>query len=414
MLSTNLDGRILERGKKTNGFNDEQLKEFISLFSEEKLELAFSEEFALLNLVFDFNVPPELMEIVKELHRRSEFNLSYKNDYYTICKVKKLYESFKVSFGYLPNIFSYLISTVTELNTDLVAKRFNVKSMKFALSLEQELPSVYHRIAFSIMFHKRIYDVVSKLKKYNRNLESFISGMPCQYPLADQELEQWIISHVGKTKNETIHEVITFWNDETFPKKSPLEIKKNYFSLQRKEMEWNRCKHKYPEAFQLPFSCNLINVKIEINQEKVCILDPNDKKQVILGQLSVCCQRLNGSAEASMMEGLLNPDSGFLIFERKNKLLAQSWIWLTADHSILVLDNIELADERKPEDIILLLKQWIIHSPYSDIQMGIGFNDITIGELVKEELKWYKQHWKYQYTDANDRVWLKKDNKLMI
>ncbi|WP_141539748.1 hypothetical protein [Priestia megaterium] len=414
MLKEEIDMTIIEMGKKTNHFTDEQLRDVMHAFDKEKVKLAFQKEFALLNLVFDFNVPFELMEIVQDLYEKKEFNRGHKNDYFTICQVKGLYESFKTRFGRLPKIFPYLVSMAQELNNELVVEKFNVRSMKFALNLEEDLPSHYHRIAYSLLFGQKIYDVVCKLKKHNRSLKNFIAGMPCKYPLADPELEKWIVSHIGSTKNEIIHEIITFWNDKNFPKNSSLYIQQNYFKLQRKEREWARCENKYPKAFRLPFECHIKDNRIEVAQEQAYILDPNDKKQVILGHLSVCCQKLGSSAEPSMMEGLLNPYSGFLVFERSSKLLAQSWVWLTEDHSTLVLDNIELADQRKPEDIIVLLKRWVIESPYAYIQMGVGFNDVSIGEAVNEEVKWYKQYWKYQYTDAIDRVWLKKDNTVLI
>lgn len=176
-----------------------------------------------------------------------------------------------------------------------------------------------------------------------------------------------------------------------------------------------RCCKKYPEFFNQTFTTNLDLIKVEIANQKAYILDPNDRKQVLLGQLTVCCQRLGGSAEASMMEGLLNPDSGFLVFEKGDKVLAQSWVWLSKDTEVLVLDNIEFADNRQPIHIIHLLKEWLKHVPYKNVQMGLGFNQMSIGEPVAtKKIYWYNQVWKQRYTDANQRVWLKKNNKIII
>lgn len=397
-----------------NNITKEQYNELIIVYSKEKVKKAMRHKYAVLNLVFNFNIPEKLANIIRDLDKSAELNSSQLNDYKTVSDIKRLYDLFTERFNQLPRIFPYLVSCVSEMNVEISVRRFNVKSMKYALSLERELPSIYHRIIFSLMFHTRIYDVIGKLKKYNRDLSSFISGMPCKYPLLDSELENWIVAHAGNTKNEVIHEVVNFWEEKDFPKTASLYIQKNYFSIQRKEKEWLRCAKKYPTAFQSPFCCNLSKASVSVQNERAYILEPNDKKQVILGQLSVCCQRLNGSAEASMMEGLINPDSGFLVFEREEKLLAQSWIWLTEDKTTLVLDNIELADERTPYDILDLIKLWIKKSSYQNIQMGIGYNNVHIGIPVTEPLKWYSQHWRYKYTDANIRVWLKKDSMLTI
>jgi hypothetical protein len=110
------------------------------------------------------------------------------------------------------------------------------------------------------------------------------------------------------------------------------------------------------------------------------------------------------------MEGLINPDSGFLVFERGEKVIAQSWIWLSEDKSTLILDNIELSDGRVPEDILYLIEKWIAQSPYQNIQMGTGYNRVSIGEGVdSENICWYKQYWPLRYTDAFNRVWLKRN-----
>ncbi|MFP3726544.1 hypothetical protein U8V72_15300 [Priestia filamentosa] len=411
-MSELLTCRDYETQKTT--LTKEQFNELNKVYSRERIEEALQCEYAVLSLVFDFDIPEKLLCIIRELSNAAELNTSQLNDYQTMVDIRTLYKSFLKQFNQLPRIFPYLVASVSEMNIEMAVKRFNIKSMKYALSLEKDIPSIYHRIIFSLMFHTRIYDVIRNLKKYNRNLESFIAGMPCKYPLIDTELENWIVSHAGQTKNEIIHEVVHFWKEKDFPKSSSLYVQRNYFSVQRKEKEWMLCAEKYPKAFLTPFSCNLINTSVSLHNEQAYILEPNDKKQVILGQLSVCCQRLNGSAEASMMEGLVNPDSGFLVFERGEKLLGQAWIWLTEDKSTLVLDNIELADERTPHDIIDLLKLWVSESPYPNIQMGLGYNNVQIGTTVTEPLKWYTQHWRYQYTDANKRVWLKKENKLTI
>ncbi len=375
----------------------------------------YNKKYRELSHLFSANIPNELLKCLEQIAEQNSYYLIRINEKETAQRVKDLYVGLKQKFKRLPMIFPYIVEMIDEFNIELLIQRFHVKSMRFALSLKEEIPSIYHRIKYGIMFEKRIYEVIFHLKNSVRDLNSFVAGMPGKYPIVDKELENWVISHAGKTKNETIHEVMTFWNDPQFPKHSTLEEQKLYFGLNRKEIEWERCVKKYPNAFQQPFSCRLKYLRIEIGEEKAYILEPNDKKQVLLGILSVCCQRLDGDAEASMMEGLLNPYSGFLVFERGEKLLGQSWVWLSSDEKTLVLDNIELAENRSPLHILHLLKEWVHRSPYENIQMGIGFNPIIIGANVeKKDICWYNQIWSYRYTDANERVWLKRNHIITI
>lgn len=384
-------------------------------FRKEQIARALELDFPLFQLIYDFNIPKDILSVLYSLVEMDSYHRIRMFDYMAALKVKDLYEGFKARFNRLPQVFVYIIEIIHELNVKLVVEKFDVESMKYALSLSNEIPSIHHRITYGILFHKRIYEVVSRLKKNNRNLLSFVAGLPCKYPLLNQELENWVATYAGKTKNEIIHEVMAYWDEPDFPRESSLEVKRAYFRLNRLEMEWERCCRKYPEVFRQPFQTHLDLVKVEMKDRTAYILDPNDKKQVLLGHLSVCCQRLGGSAEASMMEGLLNPDSGFLVFEQEYKLLGQSWVWLSENKNVLVLDNIEFADNRKPIHILDLLKEWLRQVKYVDIQMGIGFNQLSIGQPVKEyELYWYDQVWNQRYTDANQRVWLKKNNRILI
>lgn len=413
MTFIEIDENALLAGQRLNEMTDGQLEEILAIYPKEDIEKAMAADLAVVHLIFDFNVPKTLLTILTALIKENKIDSIKKNDYETVKALKMLYDGMIQNHGRLPRIFPYLIEMIHELNVEEVIRKFDVKGMKYALSLEEEIPSIHHRISYGLMFHKRVKDVILQLKKHQRNLGSFISGIPSRYPLTDNHLEQWVISYAGKTRNETIHEVMTFWNEPDFPQQAKLERQKQYFANNRKEMEWERCKKKYPNVFSSEFQCSIFSFQVEIENEKVYIMDPNDKRQVILGQLTVCCQRLNGSAEASMMEGLVNPDSGFLVFEREDKVLGQAWIWLSEDKETLVLDNIELADNRKPHDILLLLKHWVIHLPYGQVQMGVGFNQVKIGkEVAIEDFVWFKRHWNSIYTDAHKRVWLKKDHQI--
>lgn len=412
-----LHGKLAELNERASslGISELDLQYLVGTYSSEELTKAFATTMPLLSLSFQGEVPNELSDCFSALSGKDSFYQKRLQEWDTVSRITNLYKGLMNRFNRVPNIFPYLVEMIDEFNVDELVKTFDVKGMRYALSLDKDIPSIHHRITYGIAFHSRVYDVLFHLAKMNRNLESFVAGFPCRYPLEDKKLELWVIAHAGKTKNETIHEVMAYWQEPGFPQGGVLEVQKSFFAKRRMELEWDRCQRKYPHVFEKEFTCRLEDSPIHAQNESACLLHPNDKKQVLLGQLSVCCQRLGGSAEASMMEGLINPDSGFLVFERGTKLLAQSWVWLSENQQVLVLDNIEFADNRQPEHILPLLREWVTASPYPDIQMGIGFNKMQLGEEVaKEDMGWFTQHWNHRYTDANERVWLKRNQQVLI
>ncbi|WP_338779823.1 hypothetical protein [Metabacillus sp. FJAT-52054] len=394
---------------------DEEITDHFRAFSRDEIEKAYEKKYPLFQLLFQFNIPKDLVNVLEKLSRDDDEYKKQFNDFHTALAIWKMYTGFQCKFNQVPKILIYLVEMIDELNVPMLIRTFHVRSMRFALSLKNDIPSIYDRITYGLIFRDRLPSVILHMKQKKRNLHSFAAGIACKYPFENPELEQWVLSKTGKTKNETVHDGIAYWEEPDFPREGSLSKQKEYLAFNRKEREWERCKEKYPASFVTPFTCSLKQERVDSIHGRAYVLDPNDQKQVILGHLTICCQRLNGSGEASMMEGLLNPESGFLLFEKKSKLLAQSWIWLSEDGDLLVLDSMEFADNRSAGDIMELLRAWLEKTSYQNIQMGNGFNRPIIGEQVPpEHIKWYKQHWKERYTDAYERVWLKKNSHICI
>lgn len=369
-------------------------------------------DWSVLQSVFINNVPSELICILDKLIKENKMDVAKIYDYETMLNVKHMYDQFMERFKRIPDVFPVLISATEALNVNLVVPNFNVKSMKYALTIDEL--DIQYQVFISLAFGNQIFDVVSKLRKHGKDVYNFVGGLP-SLPFQDESLKQWIVRHAGKTDNLIIHAVARLWNHPSFPRSATLIEMKAFILNQRAPIEWELARRKYPDIFDQPFQCRIHDTPYKYKDEQVRILDANDKLQIMLGVLTVCCQRLDGTGEPCLMEGLINPQSGFLVFERGSKLLAQSWIWLTEDNKTLVLDNIELADCRRPEDIIELLFNWAKLSSHENIQMGIGFNRVNIGVPVDTvDLSWYRQLWKFKYSDAYERVWIKKNGELCI
>lgn len=161
----------------------------------------------------------------------------------------------------------------------------------------------------------------------------------------------------------------------------------------------------------------LPDTRVTNGKVTVRMLDAQDPTALALGQLTHCCQGLHGAGETCMFEGLVNPYSGFLVFESENQIIAQSWVW-QASNGALVLDNIEFANFKNTNSIIDALIEWITVSPYDNIQVGLGYMEIQLNAPLteSEDMAWYKQQlWSKQlYTDAESRLSLKKDGTVLL
>lgn len=117
------------------------------------------------------------------------------------------------------------------------------------------------------------------------------------------------------------------------------------------------------------------------------IMDPKDKVQVLLGDLTNCCQRLyskkdrdyisqdEGIGESAMMYGLVYSKAGFFVIDEGGEVKAQAEIW-EKNEDTLVFDNIEFANDA---DIALykkVLGKWLENTEYGTVQMGTGYNGL--------------------------------------
>lgn len=204
-------------------------------------------------------------------------------------------------------------------------------------------------------------------------------------------------------------------------------MKKQGYSL-AEIVEFSKCSY---DLGDLLTKHDLKDHAIKLNNELIGIMAWNDPKQILLGLYTSCCQRFDQQGESSMLFGLLSEHSGFLKIQRDNKIIGQAWVW-EFDKNTLVLDNIELANCRNVDQFHDLLYVWAKKSPYKNIQLGLGYSDMTLGEPMTEEeiedysiekshaytekVVYYFEHEEEEvYTDADEeRNWIKKDGKVLF
>jgi hypothetical protein len=86
------------------------------------------------------------------------------------------------------------------------------------------------------------------------------------------------------------------------------------------------------------------------------MLEKNNIEGLIAGNLTQCCQRINGIGESCVYYGAENENSTFFIVKKDNKVVAQSWVW--RKKGILCFDSIECISYSYGESVINLYKDY--------------------------------------------------------
>ena len=123
---------------------------------------------------------------------------------------------------------------------------------------------------------------------------------------------------------------------------------------------------------------NLKHSSVTVENRTARTLQKGEEALMVrLGYLTSCCQHLNGAGETAMMHGLINPNAGFWVIEdEKGQVIAQAEIW-EKDKDTIIFDNIEFANDRELKDIQKVLTSWVESSPYRNVIMGCGYNELS-------------------------------------
>lgn len=106
-------------------------------------------------------------------------------------------------------------------------------------------------------------------------------------------------------------------------------------------------------------------------------LPTDDYRGPMLGVLTGCCQHLMGAGRACAENGVTSPFSAFYIFERNNRLVAQSWIWRNAAGD-LVIDSIEAIDRSR--DVINAVAGLLTAAQGQLLSIALGVGCVYLGD----------------------------------
>ena len=194
-------------------------------------------------------------------------------------------------------------------------------------------------------------------------------------------LAKWISAHTN-TNMSLIRELFEERNNICVTPEMTIDGVKTQLAMTESVDEVKRIEKAYKACgFKLKdCKCLLKDKETKYDKFRMRILKADDPLQVMLGELTDCCQSLGEAGETAMMFGLTNDHAGFFVIENRNtgKLYAQAecWEW---DEETLVFDNIEYANDAEIDLYKDALGQYLLNSPYKTIIMGCGYNTLNNG-----------------------------------
>lgn len=72
------------------------------------------------------------------------------------------------------------------------------------------------------------------------------------------------------------------------------------------------------------------------------LLSKSNPLNAVLGNITNCCQIIGGVGESCVEYGMTKPNSGFITFNYKDKIIGQAWVWYDEASGTICLDNIEV------------------------------------------------------------------------
>lgn len=161
------------------------------------------------------------------------------------------------------------------------------------------------------------------------------------------------------------------------------------------------------------------------------LLSKQDPRNAVLGNITNCCQVLGGAGEECVEYGMTKPNSGFITFNYKDKIIAQAWVWYDEKNKIVCLDNIEVPHKYLEKinqnkiiqqsfiDCLLRLEKGFKEEmnkhglKVEKVTIGKGYNDIKniLNDKFEIEKVSRKLYGYSGYSDASTQYEIKYINK---
>ncbi len=147
-----------------------------------------------------------------------------------------------------------------------------------------------------------------------------------------------------------------------------------------------------------------MNISLFKDGYTVRFLERGDPLGLILGKVTNCCQTIGDVGGSCAKAGFNDYDKGFLVIEKGDEIITQSWVWMDKSARALVLDSIESKglSESRLKVITNLLHLWVqkvCKESFMVNEVLIGRTNYGVTQSVTNGLSVYD--FDYNYSPRN-------------
>lgn len=149
---------------------------------------------------------------------------------------------------------------------------------------------------------------------------------------------------------------------------------------------------------------NLPEVEFTIDGLTMSVLPKNDIRNLYIGEITQCCQKLGGYAHDVCEEGWNDSNSVNYVFTKGSAILAHMWVWKAIDGSIVIdsIEGLKQADSKTIASLIKMLDKSHKGKTYvSETHYGLTGDVIEALELT-DLVQCPEPCYDYSYTDVYD------------
>lgn len=170
---------------------------------------------------------------------------------------------------------------------------------------------------------KASQSLVGKIRNFHAGLNTFITRVSFISGIIEEEVEEFALRLPRRVKSEIANRY------------GSSDIIGQYYRVWKDRAE-----------------SNLFSGELTIGKYTISILESDNPEQLVLGEMTDCCQLIGGEGQGCLISGLENESQGFVKVEKNGQVYAQSWFWTHED--VLCFDSIELPPSDNQDKIIEL------------------------------------------------------------
>lgn len=116
------------------------------------------------------------------------------------------------------------------------------------------------------------------------------------------------------------------------------------------------------------------NTIVEKDGYQMFFLKPDDDLLFAVGNITHCCQHLQGAADTCVRKYAQEPFHGVAVITKNGKIVGQGYMWSDEEKGFIVADNMEFANDADFNQYKGVIEEFAKALPYKEFHIGLSYN----------------------------------------